>query len=174
MGKNNCRCAKADQITHHADWQLAAYAAGLKGLTQYATLDGRDVEHEVSAVRDKKERSDFQTVIERAIEIARDTRCARSPASSNDSASRRTASSSLTLRSLSASKLLTHGASRHLHHAPLSHPSSSTDHAARWPGGWPSARDWPGCLNLARNNPRKCVGRGRSVSRSLQKPPSPR
>jgi putative DNA methylase len=37
-----------------ADYQLAAYAAALKVLTQYATLDGRDVEHEVFAVRDKK------------------------------------------------------------------------------------------------------------------------
>ena len=56
-----------------ADYQLAAYAAALKVLTQYATLDGRDVEHEVFATRDKKEKSDFQTVIERAIGIACDT-----------------------------------------------------------------------------------------------------
>ena len=55
-----------------ADYQLAAYAAALKVLTQYATLDGRDVEHEVFAVRDKKTKSDFQTVIERAIGIACD------------------------------------------------------------------------------------------------------
>ena len=39
-----------------ADYQLAAYAAALKVLTQYATLDGRDVEHEVFAVRDKREK----------------------------------------------------------------------------------------------------------------------
>jgi len=56
-----------------ADYQLAAYAAALKVLTQYATLDGRDVEHEVFAVRDKNTKSDFQVVIERAIEIACDT-----------------------------------------------------------------------------------------------------
>jgi adenine-specific DNA methylase len=56
-----------------ADYQLAAYAAALKVLTQYATLDGRDVEHEVFAARDKKEKSDFQIVIERAIGIACDT-----------------------------------------------------------------------------------------------------
>ena len=55
-----------------ADYQLAAYAAALKVLTQYATLDGKDVEHEVFAVRDKKDKSDFQTVIERAITIACD------------------------------------------------------------------------------------------------------
>lgn len=56
-----------------ADYQLAAYAAALKVLTQYATLDGRDVEHEVFAVRDKNSKSDFQVVIERAIGIACDT-----------------------------------------------------------------------------------------------------
>lgn len=55
-----------------ADYQLAAYAAALKVLTQYATLDGKDVEHEVFAVRDRNTKSDFQTVIERAITIACD------------------------------------------------------------------------------------------------------
>jgi putative DNA methylase len=53
-----------------ADYQLAAYAAALKVLTQYATLDGRDVEHEVFAVRARGEVSDFQGVIERALGIA--------------------------------------------------------------------------------------------------------
>lgn len=56
-----------------ADYQLAAYAAALKVLTQYGNLDGRDVEHEVFAVRAKNEKSDFQTVIERALRIACDT-----------------------------------------------------------------------------------------------------
>jgi putative DNA methylase len=56
-----------------ADYQLAAYAAALKVLTQYSTLDGRDVEHEVFAVRGKDEKSDFETVIERALSIACDT-----------------------------------------------------------------------------------------------------
>lgn len=56
-----------------ADYQLAAYAAALKILTQYGNLDGRDVEHEVFAVRVKNEKSDFQTVIERALGIACDT-----------------------------------------------------------------------------------------------------
>ncbi len=55
-----------------ADYQLAAYAAALKVLTQYATLDGGDVEHEVFAVRDKNQKSGFQIVIERAIMIACD------------------------------------------------------------------------------------------------------
>jgi adenine-specific DNA methylase len=56
-----------------ADYQLAAYAAALKVLTQYGTLDGKDVEHEVFAVRNKNEKSDFQIVIERALGIACDT-----------------------------------------------------------------------------------------------------
>jgi putative DNA methylase len=56
-----------------ADYQLAAYAAALKVLTQYGNLDGRDVEHEVFALRGKNEKSDFQAVIERALVIACDT-----------------------------------------------------------------------------------------------------
>ena len=56
-----------------ADYQLAAYAAALKVLTQYGNLNGRDVEHEVFAVRARNEKSDFQTVIERALGIACDT-----------------------------------------------------------------------------------------------------
>jgi putative DNA methylase len=56
-----------------ADYQLAAYAAALKVLTQYGNLDGRDVEEEVFAVRGKNEKSDFQAVIERALGIACDT-----------------------------------------------------------------------------------------------------
>lgn len=56
-----------------ADYNLAAYAAALKVLTQYGNLDGKDVEHEVFAVRSKGEKSDFQAVIERALGIACDT-----------------------------------------------------------------------------------------------------
>jgi adenine-specific DNA methylase len=56
-----------------ADYQLAAYAAALKVLTQYGNLDGKEVEHEVFAVRGKNQKSDFQTVIERALGIACDT-----------------------------------------------------------------------------------------------------
>jgi hypothetical protein len=55
-----------------ADYQLAAYAAALKVLTQYSNIDGRDVEHEVFAVRARNEKSDFQIVIERALGIACD------------------------------------------------------------------------------------------------------
>ena len=56
-----------------ADYQLAAYAAALKVLTQYGNLDGKEAEHEVFAVRAKNQKSDFQTVIERALGIACDT-----------------------------------------------------------------------------------------------------
>ncbi len=56
-----------------ADYQLAAYAAALKVLTHYGTLDGKDVEHEVFAVRERHAKSDFQVVIERALGIACDT-----------------------------------------------------------------------------------------------------
>jgi len=56
-----------------ADYQLGAYAAALKVLTQYGNLDGKDVEHEVFAVRASNEKSDFETVIERALGIACDT-----------------------------------------------------------------------------------------------------
>jgi hypothetical protein len=55
-----------------SDYQLAAYAAALKVLTQYSTLDGKDVSDEVFAVRSKNEKSDFEQVIERAITIACD------------------------------------------------------------------------------------------------------
>ena len=55
-----------------ADYHLAAYAAALKVLTQYGNLNGRDVVHEVFALRDRKEKSEFQKVIERALEIACD------------------------------------------------------------------------------------------------------
>ena len=56
-----------------AHYQLAAYAAALKVLTQYDNLDGKDVEHEVFAVRGKPEKSDFETAIERALGIACNT-----------------------------------------------------------------------------------------------------
>ena len=55
-----------------ADYNLAAYAAALKVLTQYGNLDGKDVAHEVFAVRARGDKSDFQTVIERALGIACD------------------------------------------------------------------------------------------------------
>jgi putative DNA methylase len=55
-----------------SDYQLAAYAAALKVLTQYSSLDGKSVADEVFAIRAKNEKSDFEQVIERAITIACD------------------------------------------------------------------------------------------------------
>ena len=55
-----------------ADYQLAAYAAALKVLTQYSTLDDKNVADQVFAVRSTKQKSDFEQVIERAITIACD------------------------------------------------------------------------------------------------------
>jgi adenine-specific DNA methylase len=63
----------AEPNFNDADYQLAAYAAALKVLTQYGNLDGKDVEHDVFAVREKNQKSDFQIVIERALSIACDT-----------------------------------------------------------------------------------------------------
>lgn len=55
-----------------SDYQLAAYAAALKVLTQYSALDGKNVADQVFAVRTKNQKSDFEHVIERAITIACD------------------------------------------------------------------------------------------------------
>jgi hypothetical protein len=55
-----------------ADYQLAAYAAALKVLTTYSKLDGREVASEVFAERPEGQKSDFETVIERALVIACD------------------------------------------------------------------------------------------------------
>ncbi|MCY4056138.1 MAG: DUF1156 domain-containing protein [Cyanobacteria bacterium MAG CAR4_bin_6] len=55
-----------------SDYQLAAYAAALKVLTQYSTIDGKNVADQVFAVRAKNEKSDFEQVIEQAIQIACD------------------------------------------------------------------------------------------------------
>jgi hypothetical protein len=63
----------AEPNFNDADFQLGAYAAALKVLTHFGTLDGRAVEDEVFATRVRNERSDFQRVIERAIGIACDT-----------------------------------------------------------------------------------------------------
>lgn len=64
------------------DYQLAAYAAALRVLTQYQTLDGQDVGHELFRARPENggrgrravvaEKSRFEQVIERGIQIACD------------------------------------------------------------------------------------------------------
>jgi putative DNA methylase len=52
------------------DYQLAAYAAALRVLTQYAEIEGMDIKHELFRERGKGEKSEFEKVIDRAVEIA--------------------------------------------------------------------------------------------------------
>lgn len=52
------------------DYQLAAYAAALRVLTQYADIEGMDIRHELFRERGRNEKSEFEKVIDRAVEIA--------------------------------------------------------------------------------------------------------
>jgi putative DNA methylase len=52
------------------DYQLAAYAAALRVLTQYGEIEGMDIKHELFRERQKSEKSEFEKVIDRAVEIA--------------------------------------------------------------------------------------------------------
>jgi putative DNA methylase len=52
------------------DYQLAAYAAALRVLTQYSEIEGMDIKHELFRERGKGEKSEFEKVIDRAVEIA--------------------------------------------------------------------------------------------------------
>mgnify|MGYP005851333155 CR=1 FL=1 len=60
------------------DYQLAAYAAALRVLTQFQTLDGQDIGHELFRAQESGgrgrnvEKSRFEQVIDRGIEIACD------------------------------------------------------------------------------------------------------
>lgn len=54
------------------DYQLAAYAAALRVLTQYADIEGMDIRHELFRERVRGEKSEFERVIDRAVEIAAD------------------------------------------------------------------------------------------------------
>jgi putative DNA methylase len=53
-----------------ADLQLAAYAAALRIVTGYETIEGKDVGAEVLRERTKGEKTEIQTFIERAVGIA--------------------------------------------------------------------------------------------------------
>lgn len=53
-----------------ADLQLAAYAAALRVVTSYATIEGRDVGAEVLRERTRGEKTEIQAFIERAVGIA--------------------------------------------------------------------------------------------------------
>lgn len=52
------------------DYQLAAYAAALRVLTQFSDLEGMDIRHELFRERTRNEKSEFEKVIDRAVEIA--------------------------------------------------------------------------------------------------------
>jgi len=54
------------------DYQLAAYAAALKVITQYSEIDGHEVCHELFRQKEKGKRNEFEKVIDRAVEIASD------------------------------------------------------------------------------------------------------
>lgn len=54
------------------DYQLAAYAAALRVLTQYGDIEGRDIQHELFRERESGEKTAFEKVIDRAVEIASD------------------------------------------------------------------------------------------------------
>jgi putative DNA methylase len=52
------------------DYQLAAYAAALRVLTQFSEIEGMDIKYELFRDRKKGEKSEFEKVIDRAVEIA--------------------------------------------------------------------------------------------------------
>ena len=52
------------------DYQLAAYAAALRVLTQFSDLEGMDIGHELFRERTRNEKSEFEKVIDRAVAIA--------------------------------------------------------------------------------------------------------
>jgi len=54
------------------DYQLAAYAAALRVLTQYGDIEGRDIRHELFRQREPGEKTAFEKVIDRAVAIASD------------------------------------------------------------------------------------------------------
>jgi hypothetical protein len=54
------------------DYQLAAYASALRVLTQFSDIEGMDIKHELFRDRAKGEKSEFEKVIDRAVEIAAD------------------------------------------------------------------------------------------------------
>lgn len=59
------------------DYQLAAYAAALRVLTEYDRIEGMDIRHELFRVRPRGEKSEFQKVIDRAVGIATNFRIPR-------------------------------------------------------------------------------------------------
>jgi hypothetical protein len=52
------------------DYQLAAYAAALRVMTQYATIEGISIENELYRERQRNQKSEFERLIDQAVEIA--------------------------------------------------------------------------------------------------------
>lgn len=63
---------EADPNFGDTDYQLAAYAAALRVLTQYGQIEGMDVERELSRARASGERSPITDLIEQAVKVAAD------------------------------------------------------------------------------------------------------
>jgi len=59
------------------DYQLAAYAAALRVLTSYDSIEGKDITHELFRTRAKNEASEFERIIDRAVHIATNYRIPR-------------------------------------------------------------------------------------------------
>uniref|UniRef100_A0A7C3I4K5 DUF1156 domain-containing protein n=1 Tax=Gracilinema caldarium TaxID=215591 RepID=A0A7C3I4K5_9SPIR len=52
------------------DYQLAAYAAALRVLTGFSSIEDMDIRHELFRARTKNEASEFEKIIDRAVSIA--------------------------------------------------------------------------------------------------------
>lgn len=63
---------EADPNFGDTDYQLAAYAAALRVLTQYGTIEGMDIERELSRPRTSAETNPIASLIEQAVKIAAD------------------------------------------------------------------------------------------------------
>ena len=63
---------KEDPNFSDADYQLAAYAAALRVLTAYSSIDEINVQQELTRVRARGEKSPLVALIERAVKIASD------------------------------------------------------------------------------------------------------
>jgi len=63
---------KDDPNFADTDYQLAAYAAALRVLTRYNDIEGHDIRHELFRQREPGEKTAFEKVIDRAVEISSD------------------------------------------------------------------------------------------------------
>lgn len=52
------------------DYQLAAYAAALRVMTQYSTIEGINIENELYREKQKNQKSAFEKLLDQALEIA--------------------------------------------------------------------------------------------------------